>query len=163
MKKLINLIIYCIIIVCPGLLLISCSQQDILTLLTTDNLPPNIVSVTPTNNETKVPVDTSIEIIFSEEMDIDSTIFAFNFFKIIPGGETALSGSTEWEESRILTFTSNSEQDQFLDYLTEYRIYISEAAKDKNGNNLEQSFNSTFLTIGNFSVALGNRHTLFLD
>jgi outer membrane protein assembly factor BamB len=86
---------------------------------------PSVISVTPEDGELDVPVNTTIEVEFSEEMNVTSTEAAFGIDPVI-GGEFAWDGVN-------MTFTPDAD----LAYETEYTIAIEATATDLTGNDLD--------------------------
>ncbi|MBN2440436.1 MAG: Ig-like domain-containing protein [Spirochaetales bacterium] len=145
---------------------LQCSQVDIFPQLTTDNIPPSIESYSPGNNATGVSISSIVKVVFSEEMDKESTNFAFKLYKQTLTGEELVVGTITWQnEGKTLIFTPNiipGNPGQRLKVITEYRISVSTAAKDKNTNQLEKEGSSTFRTIGNILLTAGYRNSLVL-
>lgn len=100
---------------------------------TKDLTPPEIISITPSDNAEDVFVTTTISITFSEEMDQQSVEDAIM---------TSLVYETpSWNGNTItLNPTSN------LNYLTEYTITIGTGAEDISGNSLSSTFSFSFTT-----------------
>lgn len=101
-----------------------------------DTTPPTVVSVSPKDGETDVPVNTSIIIEFSEPMDEASTEGAIT---AIPN----IQGTFDWsEQSTVLILLSDS----YLTENTTYTIKVDTTAKDLAGNALEQAYVWIFQT-----------------
>ncbi len=101
----------------------------------TDTTPPTVISTSPTNTQTNVPVGTNISIIFSEEMN-PSTIAASTI--TISGG--VVSTLSYANQTVTLDPTTN------LNYSTTYTITVTSAVKDEAGNPMATQFSFTFTT-----------------
>ncbi len=97
-----------------------------------DYIPPFIVQFSPAGKG--VPVNTTINVTFSENMNSNSVKEAFHI-------DPSVSGVFTWKESSYI-FTP----DENLTYNTTYKIIIDTNAKDMNGLNLVTSFNWDFTT-----------------
>ncbi|MBN2041402.1 MAG: Ig-like domain-containing protein [Spirochaetes bacterium] len=90
-----------------------------------------------TDNHTGVLPDTSITIIFSEEIDINTM---YNGFSISP----SVKGFFEWTEATSITFNPLFD----LEYGTNYTVTLSQNIKDISGNQLVEGLAFNF-TVGN--------------
>jgi len=108
------------------------------TVHVSDFSPPTRLSTFPTNSAADVPVDTVINVAFSESVD-PRTVNSSSFFVTGPSGpvagKIAVSGTTA-------TFTPSS----YLAYLSTYTATITAAVTDLSGNALASSFIWTFTT-----------------
>ena len=104
-----------------------------------DQDPPTVVSCVPSSNASEVSQSTSIELVFSEEMDREATERAFS---LTADGET-LQGTTSWEGNTL----------RFIPLYPllpnpEYLIRLDVTAEDCKGNNLLKEFVSRFSVAG---------------
>jgi hypothetical protein len=97
-----------------------------------DSEPPSIVSVTPEDNKKEVPVNTSITVTFSEEMNKNSAKSAFSV-------SPKVTGSFSWN-GVAMTFKPSTN----LTNGTKYTINVTTAAKDLAGNGLVAPHTSSF-------------------
>jgi hypothetical protein len=98
----------------------------------TDTTPPTIIGNTPTG--TNVPVNTQINITFSEAMNLES---AQSVFSTSP----ATTGRFRWDgNTMIYTLSSN------LAYRTSYTVTIGTGARDFAGNGLQSPHSQRFTT-----------------
>lgn len=100
-----------------------------------DVMPPEVLSVTPEDGATEVPVDTTISVEFSEEMDRASVEGAFSLAPEVQGNFT-------WEGNSP-TFALATD----LEYGTKYTVTVSTTAKDKAGNTLAGAYTWSFNTL----------------
>jgi N-acetylneuraminic acid mutarotase len=99
-----------------------------------DTTPPTVKYKSPTGFD--IPVNTTIQIAFSEEMQNKPTE---NAFSIIP----KIKGTFNWPGDATLTFTPDAP----LTYSTIYNVTISTGAKNLMGNNLEEDVSWSFTTM----------------
>jgi parallel beta-helix repeat protein len=100
--------------------------------------PPYIIFTTPTDGEVNVPVDTTITIYFSKEMNKTAVESAIS----ISGGLTPTS--FVWDvANKNVTFTPSS----ILDMATKYTVIITTDAKDTEGNRIKISYIFSFTTL----------------
>jgi len=98
--------------------------------------PPYVSRTKPLDGETNVPLNTTIQIEFSEEMDDKATTGAISS---VP----SITGSFQWDTSRkTLTWipSANLLENQ------KYTIAISTLAKDAEGENLQNPYTFSFTT-----------------
>lgn len=93
-----------------------------------DTVPPTVASHFPLPNAVDVPVDTTVQIIFSEAMDL-STLE--NAFSMAASGIPSVAGSFVLAQTN-LTFTPSSS----LEFNTLYQVTINATASDPSGNPL---------------------------
>ncbi|MGA1840365.1 MAG: Ig-like domain-containing protein [bacterium] len=98
-----------------------------------DTDPPSVVQTSPGNGATAVPINSSIEVLFSEFMDT-----LFNPFSIVP----SMDGQFEWELDQTLIFSPA----MLLDYNETYQVTIGTEATDLSGNSLENPYQWSFVT-----------------
>ncbi|UCE38016.1 MAG: Ig-like domain-containing protein [Thermoplasmata archaeon] len=97
-----------------------------------DITPPAVIASSPSGNN--IMVDSTITVTFSEQMNVTSTKSAI---VIVPFA----NGSFSWTEN-TLTFTPES----YLEFGTNYFVFIGSEAKDISGNVLEFPFEFNFTT-----------------
>jgi hypothetical protein len=114
-------------------------SQDTWTFTTiTDGTAPTVLSTTPANNANNVAVNSTINVIFSEDMDA-TTITGTTFTVKTTVGATPVAGSVSYNaatRTAIFNPTGN------LTANTGYTVTITSGAKDLAGNGL--AVNSTF-------------------
>jgi Leucine-rich repeat (LRR) protein len=116
-----------------ALLLVACSSSDDPVLPPRDTTPPQIVTVTPTRDDTAL--DATITVLFSEAMDATSTSAAF-------------SSSPAIDCAVVVTVdTLTCEPGEPLDFRETYTITISTAASDTAGNSLVEGRTFRFTTV----------------
>lgn len=108
-----------------------------------DNVNPEIVSITPGNGETEVPVDTTITVTFSERMDF-VTVNLLSLALKNPAGQDVPCDVSYDKDSMTATITPNEP----LHLGTAYRVAPSALLRDEAGNSLkvEPSPDATFIT-----------------
>ena len=106
------------------------------TELLKDTTPPTVKYKSPKGFD--IPVNTTIQIAFSEKMDKTATEHAFS---IIPN--ILENGTLDWLGDATLTFTPNAP----LAYGTIYNVTISTGAKNLMGNNLGEDVSWSFTTM----------------
>ena len=117
--------------------------QDTWTFTTiTDTTAPTVLSTTPTNNATNVAVNSSISVVFSEDMSA-ATIDGTSFTVKTTVGATPVAGTVSYNAAtRTATFAPTGN----LTANTGYTVTITSAAKDLAGNGLAGSFTFQFTT-----------------
>lgn len=101
-----------------------------------DTTPPEVISTYPLNNETGIPVNTTITATFSEDMDassINSATFTLYEDGSNIAGTVAYTGTTA-------TFTPSYD----LDYYTIYNVTITTGVKDLAGNYMTRDYSWSF-------------------
>lgn len=116
-----------------ALLLVACGSSDDPILPPRDTTPPQVVTVTPTRDDTAL--DATITVLFSEAMDATSTSGAF-------------SSSPAIDCAVVVTVdTLTCEPRQPLEFRETYTITISTAASDTAGNSLVEGRTFRFTTV----------------
>ncbi len=101
-----------------------------------DFTPPKILSASP-DHQSVVSTDITIDVSFSESMDINSTEVSFQLYS----DDGACNGKFDWNtEQTEFTFTPELQ----LKNGYYYTITLSNDAEDKKGNNLSREFISSF-------------------
>ncbi len=99
--------------------------------------PPAVVDHSPSDGEVDVPVNTTIQVTFSEPMNQTSTELAFSL--------DSISGSFSWSlNDTIMTFTPNAN----LTSDTLYTATITEDAEDQEGEKMTSPYAWFFRTVG---------------
>ena len=99
--------------------------------------PPTVVDHSPSDGEIDVPVDTVIQVTFSEPMNHTSVELAFSL--------DSISGSFSWSsDDTIMAFTPNAN----LTEDTLYTAIITEDAEDQEGEKMESPYTWSFRTAG---------------
>ncbi|RIV71185.1 Ig-like domain-containing protein [Flagellimonas aequoris] len=122
-------------------LFIGCNDDDEGNVLDDGTLVILTTNITETNFETTVedvPVDTSIEIIFSHSLDTDAITSALDF----------ASGSTtvDYEIGFSNTNSTVTLVPSMLDYQTSYTLSLPEGIYGANGETLQSPFSISFTT-----------------
>lgn|GEM_PF-1002012 len=104
-----------------------------------DNEAPAVVSVFPPNGMIDVPINTTIEIVFSEAMDRQSTESAIT----INGDGKFVEFNVTWQNESYLIITPLNQ----LNPSTFYYLNISTSAMDLYGNKLNSAWNTVFKTV----------------
>ncbi len=105
-----------------------------------DQTAPTILSVLPPDGATDVPLNTVIEVDFSEPMDTASVERAFS----LSDGSTDCTGTCAWE-GNCMTFDPTAD----LTMGTTYTATVSTVAKDLAGNAASTQSTFSFTTIAN--------------
>src|SRR3990172_6665378 len=108
-----------------------------------DTIQPTVISTSPANSDTEVPIDSIITVMFSEEMDT-STIATDTF--IVNDGSGDISGIVSYSGA-IATFTPSGN----LSDSTAYTVRITTGAKDLAGNAMASPYTWSFTT-GDFTA-----------
>lgn len=104
-----------------------------------DTTPPAVVSTDPVNDATSVPVDKTIRITFSEELQEGTT---YNAISVKDNNDAAVAVAKSIE-GKVLSIKSNVN----LAYNTKYTVTIpASAVKDLTGNALAQEYVFSFTT-----------------
>ncbi|MEM2514585.1 MAG: LamG-like jellyroll fold domain-containing protein [Candidatus Bathyarchaeia archaeon] len=98
--------------------------------------PPKVVGHSPSNGEVNVPINTVIQVTFSETMNKTSVESSFSL--------GVVSGSFSWNaDETIMTFTPSGN----LAYDTTYTVIISGDAQDKEGESMGSPYTWSFRTV----------------
>lgn len=100
-------------------------------------IPPSVVSVTPSDSAAGVGIATTIDIKFSEPMNI-STITSSNIYLTSVAGVVTYDG---------ITNTAKITPGSALSYNTVYTINVTTSVKNATGLSLPNNFTSTFTTL----------------
>lgn len=111
-----------------------------------DRISPIVLSVSPINRSSNVPIDTKVSVKFDEPMDIDDG--NITFFKLEDPNGIEIQGEFSYTEIfnqdlYILTFTPSAD----LEYETTYSAEITTVPQDLSGNNLARPVTWWFKTI----------------
>ena len=109
------------------------------TAVTTDNVPPTVVSIMPPNAGTGIGPNSPVTVTFSKPMN--PATLAQNMALFI-GSTVYTSGESVSSDSTMATFYSGS-----LSYGTTFTVVVSPNVTDASGNPLGSEFTSTFTTI----------------
>lgn len=102
-----------------------------------DTVRPYVVASTPANGDTGISVNSAVTIRFSEPMDHTTAQASLSLTPSV-----AFSGYS-WQGDTLMTATLADT----LSFKKQYRINISTAAQDANGNNLASSYSAGFTTL----------------
>ena len=108
---------------------------------------PQVISTSPVDGASGVPVDVLIQAAFSEEMN-PSTITGSSFFISSVNGQVSYSGVTATLDPYI-----------DLDYNTEYTAYVLSTVEDIEGNAMAQTYTWTFTTLPDVIMPLVTGNT----
>jgi hypothetical protein len=111
-----------------------------------DRISPIVLSVSPANRSSNVPIDVIISVKFDEPMDIDGG--NITYFKLEDPDGIEIQGEFTYTENfdqdlYILTFTPSTD----LDYQLTYTAAITTVPQDLSGNNLASPVTWWFETI----------------
>lgn len=106
----------------------------------TDNIPPTVSSITPTNNATGVPINSSVNVIFNE--DIAAWSLDISSFVLTRGTVTTLGNVTYASASKIATFLPTTNLSERSVYTATTTTYVRDLAM----NNLVSPYTWTFTT-----------------
>lgn len=104
-----------------------------------DVIQPTVISTSPANGDTNVPIDSIITVTFSEEIDADS--ITTDTIKVCTG--SSIVSGTVTCSGTIATFTPASN----LSFSTTYSTMITTGVKDLAGNTLATPYHASFTTI----------------
>ena len=117
----------------------SATAEDFTWVFTT--LPPQMVSTNPANNDTEVPLNGGIQIIFSQSMDRASVESNFQLYN----GETYLPVNFVWSDDSTEVI---AQPVNLLTLETEYRVTISQSAFGADGGSrIEEPIAFSFRTL----------------
>lgn len=123
-----------------GLNLNTNGQQLDTGIVTLDNSPISVVSITPVNNSVNVAPNTAVQITFSEPVDAGTV--NSGTVKLSLGTSSVSTSQTISGDGTIVTLTPT----QALAETQTYTIVVTTQVKDRNGIALAQQFTSTFAT-----------------
>ncbi len=113
------------------------------TFTTGDTTPPTVLSVSPTNLATNVPVGTAVQITFSEPM-LESTINGANILLTNTATATTVPATVTYNAAtNVATLTPTAP----LAGSTTYSVTVTTGVKDISGNSLVSTFTSVFTTV----------------
>jgi methionine-rich copper-binding protein CopC len=123
------------------------------TFTTADVIPPTVVSRTPSDAATSVPLSTNVTVTFSEPMDA-TTINSTSITVTPAGGGPAVAAAVTCN-SPCTTATLDPAAD--LASSTSYTITVTSEVKDVAGNSLAAHSTSTFTTADVIPPTVGSR------
>lgn len=107
-----------------------------------DEAAPKVLSTVPWNEAKRIPLDSPVEITFSEPLD-EREINAFNIhFRDSKGRDVA--GLVHYDGKASMIRFSPAYP---LNYSTGYKVTVDRSVKDLSGNNLAEDFNFSFWTV----------------
>jgi hypothetical protein len=110
--------------------------------LGSEQIPPTVISTSPSDDATNAAINTGISITFSRGMDAAATENAIS-------SSPDISGSSAWSAGNtVVTFTPTGN----LQTSCLYTITISTAAASSNGINLESAYEFSFTTGANEDI-----------
>ena len=127
------------------------AANDVFSFTTVDNVPPTIVSRSPSPSATNVPTSTTVQIGFSEPMDA-STINS-GTLTLSTGGIGVPGTVTYNPATRVATFTPASA----LASTATYTVLVTTGVRDAGGNALASSDSYTFTTADNSPPTIVSR------
>jgi subtilisin family serine protease len=122
----------------------NATQSKTLEVKPADETPPEVEFITPFDDDSDVPLNATINAVFSEDMDT-STLNINNF--ILKQGSTRISGVLT-SQSNAVIFTPSSN----LNANTLYTATITAEVKDLAGNPLASIYDWSFTTGGNAMI-----------
>jgi len=109
---------------------------------TIDTVAPTVSAVVPAAGATAIPVNTTVQVTFSEPMDV-TTITNVNILLRNVGTNALIPATVTYNgTTRVATLTPTGP----LSNATQYRVEVTTGVKDVSGNALAAQFNSTFTT-----------------
>jgi hypothetical protein len=109
---------------------------------TIDTVAPTVSSVVPAAGATAIPVNTTVQVTFSEPMDV-TTITNVNILLRNVGTNALVPATVTYNgTTRVATLTPTGP----LSNSTQYRVEVTTGVKDASGNALAAQFNSLFTT-----------------
>ncbi len=118
-------------------------MSDFTTAALADVTPPSIVSRSPTNGATNVPINTNATVTFNEPMD-SATINAFNITLTPTAGGAAIAATVTCTNSPCTT--AMLDPTPTLANNTSYTLTVTTEVKDRAGNRLAATPPTTFTT-----------------
>jgi hypothetical protein len=127
------------LVIIAGMLFIAGCEKSTTGEPKTDNISPEVISVTPVNNSNSVNLDSRLTILFSEKMSAPSiTAQSFTLKK----GETILPGNITLSNDSLAIFTPA----QNLENSTVYSATLMTTVSDLSGNHITQEYKWSFTT-----------------
>jgi hypothetical protein len=106
-----------------------------------DTIPPEIVQTYPADQETGLPVDDSVRVVFSERMNTASVESLFSVQR--RGLPANIQGDFIWDVTeRIFSFTPNT----VFRPLTHYDVFVDGRCRDAHGAAMEENHSFSFQT-----------------
>jgi len=125
--------------------MVSTFRSSFITASGTDNFQPMVVSVSPGSGARNMPLNTMVQVVFSERVD-PLTVDEGTFYLTYPGleyGTKVLKGRVRLsEDGKVATLTP----ERPLLPNTDYRVYVTRGITDIAGNPLYEKYNGTFRT-----------------
>jgi hypothetical protein len=123
-------------------------QDKTWTFYTVPSTPPSVISVTPAEDATGVPIASAIQVVFSKPVDATTLVLPSNNITVQVGG-LPVSGtiSPSTGNTNTATFTPASP----LDYLKTYAVTVNagvNGVKDTDGTQLSAAKTWSFTTFG---------------
>ncbi|MBN2413968.1 Ig-like domain-containing protein [candidate division KSB1 bacterium] len=132
----------------PIIIFLACAKQGFPPGGPVDKRPPNVIETEPKKDTTNVPVDTKIEILFSEPVEHQSCEESI-FITPFPGEDIKY----KWKGKKLII--------QFPDKLAENRTYIitiGTGTRDRRNNAMKSSYSLAFSTGPELDVAAIDGH-----
>ncbi|MBI4650473.1 Ig-like domain-containing protein [Candidatus Desantisbacteria bacterium] len=109
------------------------------TLSAPDTIPPAILSTSPLNGESNIPVDVIIGVIFNEK--INSATVTAKIFKLYDKDNFPVNGTITVKNNKITFIPSN-----VLEHYSFYTAVVTAGIKDLSGNSSVSDFTWSFTT-----------------
>jgi len=106
-----------------------------------DTTKPSIISITPVDNSSSISVNTTIIVVFSEEVSAET--LSSSTFKLLDNTSNSISGSFSLNGSTV-TFTPTDNLSHFRDY----HVSLTSGIQDTAGNALSSASTTGFETLG---------------
>jgi hypothetical protein len=113
--------------------------SELITSTSTLNPAPEVVSVSPDNQKTGVPLYTTIGAVFSREMD-PATFTARTF--ILQQGTKTVPGSVSCSGTKVVFIPTDA-----LSYQSVYTVMINTGVKDLQGKSIAEDYKWSFTTV----------------
>jgi alpha-tubulin suppressor-like RCC1 family protein len=104
--------------------------------------PPRVVRTSPPRGKTSVPLNTRIEVVFSEPVDAAS--LTHDSFYLLQGGQTPVAGHISLGDTGVVArFTPAAPLQAGVGYV----VHVTTAVKDRSGTALDSALSSDFQTV----------------
>jgi len=120
-----------------------------------DTTKPSIISITPADNSSSIPVNTTIIVVFSEEFS--SVSLSSSTFKLLDNMSNCVSSSFSINGSTV-TFTPADN----LSYFQDYKVSLTTGIQDTAENALTSASSTGFETLGGVVITSADSNGIIL-
>jgi formylglycine-generating enzyme required for sulfatase activity len=120
-----------------------------------DTTKPSFISITPADNSSSISVNTTIIVVFSEE--VSSVSLSSSTFKLLDNTSNYVSSSYSINGSTV-TFTPTDN----LSYFQDYKVSLTTGIQDTAGNALSSASSSGFETLGGVVITSADSNGMIL-